>query len=167
MLHSSETILRGTCAAQCARVISQALPMNARQRTTPSHRVPEQTFLTYPQFKFLHILGVVLLIGNVTVTAVWKVFADRTGQATIVAFAQRLVTYTDWAFTLGGVALLMIGGYGMAITSHLPLFGSTWLGRGSTHVRGVRRHLDFYSRSHADSTVAAHSPVLHGHADDS
>lgn len=86
--------------------------------------------MTYTLFKFLHVLGVVLLIGNVTVTAVWKVFADRTGSASVVAFAQRLVTYTDWAFTLGGVGLLMTGGYGMAVTSHMSLFGATWLGVG-------------------------------------
>ncbi|MBC8087151.1 MAG: DUF2269 domain-containing protein [Phycisphaerae bacterium] len=86
--------------------------------------------MTYTLWKFLHVLGVVLLIGNVTVTAVWKVFADRTGAASVVAFAQRLVTYTDWAFTLGGVTLLIIGGYGMALQARLSLFSSTWLSLG-------------------------------------
>ena len=84
--------------------------------------------MTYTLFKFLHVLGVVLLIGNVTVTAVWKVFADRTRSAPVVAFAQRLVTYTDWTFTTGGVALLMAGGYGMAATARIPVFSTVWLG---------------------------------------
>ena len=86
--------------------------------------------MTYTLFKFLHLLGVVFLIGNVTVTAVWKVFADRTHSPVIVAFAQRLVTYTDWAFTLTGVLLLSFGGYGMATSAHLPLFTQRWLGWG-------------------------------------
>ena len=57
----------------------------------------------YSAFKFMHLLGVVLLLGNVTASAVWKVFANRTGNAVVVAFSQKLVSYTDWSLTLGGV----------------------------------------------------------------
>lgn len=78
----------------------------------------------YVAFKFLHILGVVLLLGNVTASAVWKVFANRTRNPAIVAFAQRLVTYTDWSLTLGGVLLVAVGGYGMAFVGELNL----WVG---------------------------------------
>jgi uncharacterized membrane protein len=81
----------------------------------------------YSSLKFLHVLGAVLLIGNVTVTAVWKVFADRTRNAATVAYAQRLVTYTDWAFTGGGILLLMVGGYGMVLHAGLSLTQSRWL----------------------------------------
>jgi hypothetical protein len=51
----------------------------------------------------LHILGVVLFLGNIVVTAVWKVLADRTRNPAVVAYAQRLVTVTDIAFTATGV----------------------------------------------------------------
>lgn len=81
----------------------------------------------YTAFKFLHILGVVLLIGNVTVTAVWKVFADRTGQAQTVAFAQRLVTLTDWSLTGAGIVLIMVGGYGMGLLADMDLVSVDWL----------------------------------------
>lgn len=80
----------------------------------------------YLTFKFLHVLGVVLLIGNVTASAVWKVFANRTGNPVIVAFAQRLVTLTDWSLTLAGIVLVMVGGYGMVHGSGLDLL-SGWL----------------------------------------
>ena len=86
--------------------------------------------VNYALFKFVHLLGVVLLVGNVTVTAVWKVFADRTGVPAVIAFAQRMVTITDWTLTAGGVALLAVGGYGMAITTSMPLFTQRWLGVG-------------------------------------
>lgn len=36
-----------------------------------------------------------------------KTLADRTGD--VIAYAQRLVTVTDWVFTAGGVALILIG----------------------------------------------------------
>ena len=61
--------------------------------------LPRDRVVIYPVLKFLHVLGVILLVGNVTVTAVWKVFADRTHNAVVVAFGQRLVTITDWFLT--------------------------------------------------------------------
>ncbi|OYU16229.1 MAG: hypothetical protein CFE37_02480 [Alphaproteobacteria bacterium PA4] len=81
---------------------------------------------SYDLLKFLHITGVVMLMGNITVTAIWKFFADRDGRAPILAFAQKLITYTDWSMTVWGVVLTMAGGYGMAITGQFDL-GSGWL----------------------------------------
>ncbi|MGA2636630.1 DUF2269 family protein [Methylocella sp.] len=60
------------------------------------------------------MLGIVLFLGNIIGTGVWRAFADRTRNAEVIAFAQRLVTLTDWAFTLSGVVLILVGGYGMA-----------------------------------------------------
>lgn len=75
----------------------------------------------YLTFKFLHLLGVVLLVGNVTASAVWKVFANRTGDPPTIAFAQRLVTITDWSLTLSGIVLIMLGGYGMVFAAKLDV----------------------------------------------
>ena len=83
--------------------------------------------MSYLLFKWLHLMGVVLLVGNVSVTAVWKVFADRTGDARVVAFGQRLVTITDLSFTLAGIALILIGGFGAAAAGHIHPFGQRWL----------------------------------------
>ena len=80
----------------------------------------------YCTFKFLHVLGVVLPVGNVTVGAVWKVFANRTANSVIIEFGQRLVTYTDWTLTLGGVVLVAVGGYGMAWAAGMDLLAG-WL----------------------------------------
>ena len=82
---------------------------------------------SYDILKFVHITGVVMLMGNITVTAIWKFFADRDGRPQVLAFAQKLVTYTDWSMTVWGAALTMIGGYGMAIAGGFDLFGSRWL----------------------------------------
>ena len=64
--------------------------------------------MAYEIAKFLHITGVVMLMGNITVTAIWKYFADRTGNAEVLGFAQKLVTYTDWSMTVWGVLLLIV-----------------------------------------------------------
>ncbi len=73
-----------------------------------------------------------LLLGNVIVTGVWKALADRTRVAATVAYAQRLVILTDWIFTGGGIALILIGGYAMAGSAHLSLLHTRWLLWGQT-----------------------------------
>jgi uncharacterized membrane protein len=83
--------------------------------------------MTYDAFKVVHLFGVVLFLGNIIVTAVWKVMADDTGDPRIIAYAQRLVSLTDWIFTAGGVVLILAGAYGMAAVAGFDLHGTTWL----------------------------------------
>ncbi|MDP2696826.1 DUF2269 family protein [Thalassospira sp.] len=69
--------------------------------------------MDFATLKFVHLLGVVLFMGNIVVTALWKSLADRTGNPAIIAHACRLVVVTDLAFTASGSLLLVIGGMGM------------------------------------------------------
>jgi len=83
--------------------------------------------MAYDVLRFLHLLGVVLLVGNVTVSAIWKLYADATRDPVIIAFGQRLVTITDWFFTFWGVALLIVGGYGAAWVAGMDVLRDDWL----------------------------------------
>jgi uncharacterized membrane protein len=83
--------------------------------------------MTHLAFKVVHIFGVVLFLGNIIVTGVWKVLADRTRDPRTIAYVQHLVTLTDWVFTLGGVILILIGAYGMVWTGGLDPLGPLWL----------------------------------------
>ena len=74
----------------------------------------------------MHIIGVVLFLGNIIVTAVWKMLADRTRDPAVVAFGQRLVVVTDVAFTATGVVLILVSGQVMA-EDFGGVFGPTWL----------------------------------------
>jgi len=78
-------------------------------------------------YKFAHLLGLVLLLGNITVTAVWKVFADRTRDAGIVGFGQRMVTGTDFGLTAPGIVLTIVGGYGAMFEARYDFPGPAWL----------------------------------------
>jgi len=77
--------------------------------------------MTYEFAKFVHVTGVAMLMGNVTVTAIWKFFADRDGRPTVLAFSQKLVTYTDWAMTFWGAIFILGGGYYMTRAAGIPL----------------------------------------------
>ena len=88
--------------------------------------------MSYEAFKVVHLFGVIVFLGNIIVTGVWKAMADRTGDAKTVAFAQRLVTLTDWLFTAGGIGLILVGAYGMAAVAHLDLRHTAWLIWGQT-----------------------------------
>jgi len=82
--------------------------------------------LYYDIAKFLHITGIAMLMGNITVTAIWKFFADRDGRPDVLSFAQKLITYTDWSMTFWGVVLIMGSGYFMAVYASIPLLEG-WL----------------------------------------
>ena len=69
--------------------------------------------------KSLHLLGVVIFLGNIIVTAVWKALADHTKEPAVIGYAQRLVNVTDIFFTALGA--LLIYTTGQLLT---PAFGS-------------------------------------------
>lgn len=75
----------------------------------------------YPLLKMFHLFGVVILMGNITVTAVWKLLADRTRSPQVVAFSQRLVTITDIAFTFVGAIVILFTGILLA-----EYYGGRW-----------------------------------------
>lgn len=81
--------------------------------------------MDHATLKFLHVAAACLFVGNNLVTPFWKFLADRTRDPRIIAHAQRLVTVTDFTFTLGGVIGLLATGHAMAAA--LPhLWRETW-----------------------------------------
>ena len=82
---------------------------------------------TYLWLKTLHLFGVIVFLGNIIVTAWWKLMADRTRDPRIIAFAQRQVTLTDYVFTAGGAAILLAAGWGNAALHGMDVFHIHWL----------------------------------------
>ncbi|WP_412775918.1 DUF2269 family protein [Thalassospira lucentensis] len=69
--------------------------------------------MEYSIVKLVHLLGVILFLGNIIVSALWKAQADITKDPVIIAFACRLVNMTDLVFTAFGAVLVTVGGIGL------------------------------------------------------
>ena len=81
----------------------------------------------YLWLKAIHVLGAILFVGNLLVTAVWKMLADRTRNGRVIAFAQRLVSVTDVAFTGVGAVIVLLTGLLMIIPYGIELWNIPWL----------------------------------------
>ena len=84
----------------------------------------------YLLFKSLHILGIVLFLGNIIITGWWKVMADKTKHPLIIAFAQRQVTLTDFVFTAGGAGLVLVTGLINAMNLNSDYLSIYWISKG-------------------------------------
>jgi uncharacterized membrane protein len=93
----------------------------------------------YLILKSLHIFGAVIFLGNVVVTAWWKIMAEKTMDPRVIAFAQRQVTLTDFVFTAPGALLTIVAGDAMAYGYMSNTWGIQWLtwGRGLFIASGV------------------------------
>jgi uncharacterized membrane protein len=77
--------------------------------------------------KALHVTGVVVFLGNIIVTAWWKMAADRTRDPAVIAYAQRQVTVTDFIFTAAGAALIVGAGDAMAYGYYSDSWAVPWI----------------------------------------
>jgi uncharacterized membrane protein len=83
--------------------------------------------MQYTLLKSLHIISVLLFLGNIITGVFWKAHGDRT--ATLPARAQALdgIIRSDRLFTLPGVVLIIVTGVLLAMTLHLPILGTKWI----------------------------------------
>lgn len=86
----------------------------------------------YLVLKWVHILGAVLLLGNVTVTGGWTLYLYRHWRDEVMPFRPiaRAILWTDLLFTLSGGVALSVTGIWMARHSGLPLLDTPWLFHG-------------------------------------
>lgn len=63
---------------------------------------------------FLHILGAVLFMGNIIVSALWMVAAEQSGDRAALRFAAGALNWADVIFTAPGILLLLVNGFILA-----------------------------------------------------
>lgn len=81
----------------------------------------------YLTLKLLHLVAVVLFLGNITTGVFWKAHADRTGDARIIAHTLEGIIRSDRWFTIPGVVLILVGGLGAAGVGGLPVLRTGWI----------------------------------------
>ena len=64
--------------------------------------------------KIIHLVCACLFIGNVIVSGIWALLAERTGNHAIIQFSNRMVLITDGLFTLLGSLGVVWTGHGLA-----------------------------------------------------
>ena len=83
--------------------------------------------MQYFILKSLHILSVVLFLGNIITGVFWKFHGDRVGTMSARVQALDGVIRSDRWFTLPGVVAIIVTGVWLAISLHLPLLGTKWI----------------------------------------
>lgn len=78
-------------------------------------------------FKLIHVIAVIVFLGNITVGVFWKAWADRTNNASIIAHTMEGIIKADRIFTIPGVVLVVIGGLGAAFAANLPILRTGWI----------------------------------------
>lgn len=81
----------------------------------------------YLILKLIHVAGVVLFLGNITVGVFWKQVSDRSGNAAIMAFTIDAIIAADRVFTIPGILILLVGGFAAAFVGGIPILGTGWL----------------------------------------
>ena len=83
--------------------------------------------MVYLYLKLIHVLFVIMFLGNITVGVFWKVFAQKSKDPDKIAFAFKGIIKADRVFTIPGVIGITIFGFGGAIHGGLPILGTGWI----------------------------------------
>ena len=83
--------------------------------------------MAYNYIKLLHILFVIIFLGNITVGLFWKMFAEKTKDSDKIGFAFKGIIKADKYFTLPGVIGITLFGVGGALHGGLPIMGTGWI----------------------------------------
>ena len=81
----------------------------------------------YLLLKTIHVLSVVLFLGNIVTGLFWKAHADRTGDPRMQAHALAGIIRSDAWFTMPAVVAIIASGVALAMMAGLPLLGTGWI----------------------------------------
>lgn len=81
----------------------------------------------YLWLKLIHVLAVVMFLGNVATGVFWHRHALATRDARLIAHAMDGVIRSDRLFTMPGVLLIIASGVFAAIQGGFPILGTGWI----------------------------------------
>lgn len=81
----------------------------------------------YLLLKLIHVVAVILFLGNIVTGLFWKAHADRTADPRIMAHAMAGIIRSDRWFTIPGVVVILAAGVGTAMAGGIPILGTPWV----------------------------------------
>lgn len=81
----------------------------------------------YQVLKLVHVVAVILFLGNIITGLFWKAHADRTRDVRFIAHTMHGIIRSDRWFTIPGVVVITISGVMAAIRAGLPLLRTGWI----------------------------------------
>jgi uncharacterized membrane protein len=82
---------------------------------------------SYALYKLVHVIAVVLFLGNTTLGLFWVAHAEKTRDPRIIGHAMQGIIRADRWFTTPGVVLIIAGGVAAAIAGGLKLLSIGWI----------------------------------------
>src|SRR6187200_2585568 len=83
--------------------------------------------MNYSYFKLIHIVAVMIFLGNIITGLFWMHIAVKTKDLKIIAFAMKGIIKADRYFTVPGVVVITAGGFLAAIHGHFPILRTGWI----------------------------------------
>jgi uncharacterized membrane protein len=83
--------------------------------------------MLYLALKSLHVVSVVLFLGNIITGVFWKVHADLSGDLRVREQAILGLIRSDRIFTVPGVLLITATGVALALMANFPLLRTFWI----------------------------------------
>lgn len=81
----------------------------------------------YLLLKLLHVLSVVVFLGNIITGLFWHALAARTRDPRLLLHTMDGIIRSDRWFTLPGVVLITLTGVAAAMHARLPILGTPWI----------------------------------------
>ena len=83
--------------------------------------------MSYSFLKLIHLISVMLFLGNIITGLFWMYFATRTKDVKLINFVVRGIIKADRIFTIPGVIIITLGGFAAAGIGRLPILGTGWI----------------------------------------
>lgn len=83
--------------------------------------------MAYFYIKLIHVIFVIIFLGNITIGLFWKMFAEKTKDPDKIAFAFKGIIKADRYFTMPGVIGITLFGVGLAMHTGYPILGTGWI----------------------------------------
>jgi uncharacterized membrane protein len=83
--------------------------------------------MDYTYFKLIHVLAVILFLGNIITGLFWMRIAVKTKDLRIIHHTMNGIILADRYFTIPGVIVITAAGFMAAIYGHFPILRTGWI----------------------------------------